>query len=209
MNTDLLVLVAPPDAPVWRVVRAHEAAHGPLAEQGVLAVGPAALGLTGPMGRTRAIQLETTATDHLRELATVRTVRLLGDPAYLPAVALGLALLAERGVDVLAAFGDDTHVLGVLRGWLDTWSTAGPPRIDDAVIDDELDERFARDVGMCANPRCARFEYRVAVDGDVELAVCDTCAQRLVHESGLTWADAAAAGYRREHDERRNRATSE
>lgn len=55
-----------------------------------------------------------------------------------------------------------------------------------------------RELGMCCNHRCRRFEYFVAVEGDVELATCDECSQRLVHESGLTWKDAAAAGYRRD-----------
>lgn len=56
----------------------------------------------------------------------------------------------------------------------------GPPRIE---------------LGKCANHECRRFEYVVAAEvGDVD--VCSECGQVLVHESGLTWADAAAAGYR-------------
>lgn len=64
------------------------------------------------------------------------------------------------------------------------------------------------EIGFCPNHRCRRFEYRAVVTGDVELATCDECTWHLVHESGLTWKDAAAAGYRRDtSNEGTNRAT--
>jgi hypothetical protein len=47
--------------------------------------------------------------------------------------------------------------------------------------------------GICTNHRCIRFEYSVAaVPGDR----CSACGWRLEHETGLTWDDAAKAGYR-------------
>jgi hypothetical protein len=49
-------------------------------------------------------------------------------------------------------------------------------------------------MGMCANyhERCPNFEKPVvAREGDC----CGFCQQRLLHESGLTWADARREGY--------------
>jgi single-strand DNA-binding protein len=47
--------------------------------------------------------------------------------------------------------------------------------------------------GICTNHRCQRFEHAVpCTPGDR----CSSCGLQLDHETGLTWDDAARAGYR-------------
>lgn len=178
------------------------------------------------LDRRRAIELESGTTRVLRAVAgDVDEALVVAGVDYLPALALGLSALVELGVDVNVAAGGIGYKLRALRVWLDAIAST-PPVVADRVVEwapplyalpielaagdgpavPRLVDAVEREVGVCVNHECRRFEYRVAVDGDVELAVCDDCSQRLCHESGLTWADAAAAGYRRDTERRGNRA---
>lgn len=53
---------------------------------------------------------------------------------------------------------------------------------------------MAATIGTCVNyHECSRFEHPVA--GAREGDRCDECNHRLLHVSGLTWADARDKGY--------------
>jgi hypothetical protein len=93
-----------------------------------------------------------------------------------PAAADPFAAFRELGVALNTSAARAVELLKMLAG--PPASTRWPPpRVD---------------LGKCGNRRCPRFEFVVgAVAGDR----CSSCGQALVHKSGLSWADAAAAGY--------------
>lgn len=116
------------------------------------------------------------------------------DLAVAPDPAREYLLVRYDVTDLTEAERDRLALEAVVQGEssdADEWQP-GHPDVDADVVE------VTTDVGMCCNHECRRFEYRVVVVGDPELSTCDECTWRLVHESGLTWKDAAAAGYRRD-----------